>query len=77
MKNHLFRIRVADNATGISTWRGTIDGQWVLFTYDIHTGCLQYVFDDERLVKGRTHTLSLTVTDACDNSSNWQYSFDY
>ena len=77
VKNHLFRIRVADNATGISTWRGTIDGQWVLFTYDIHTGCLQYVFDDERLVKGRTHTLSLTVTDACDNSSNWQYSFDY
>lgn len=77
VKNRLFRIRVADDATGITTWRGTINGQWVLFTYDIHTGQLQYVFDDKRLTKGRTHTLYLTVTDACGNTSTWQHVFDY
>lgn len=77
VKNRLFRIRIADNATGLSSWKGTIDGHWVLFTYDIHTGQLQYVFDNERLTRGRSHTLSLTVADACGNSRTWQHHFDY
>ncbi|NLE32665.1 MAG: M23 family metallopeptidase [Bacteroidales bacterium] len=77
VKNRLFRIRVADEASGISSWRGTIDGQWVLFTYDIHTGYLQYVFDNKRLPRGQSHHLSLTVADACGNARTWQHSFDY
>lgn len=77
VKNRLFRIHVSDDATGISSWRGTIDRQWVLFTYDIHTGQLRYAFDAERLTKGRTHTLDLTVSDACGNQSRWQHTFYY
>jgi hypothetical protein len=43
------------------TYRGAIDGQWVLFEYDKKRNRLTYKFD-ERVVKGE-HTLRLAVKD--------------
>ncbi len=77
VKNRLFRIHVSDNASGIATWSGTIDGQWALFQYVARTGQLVYVFDDSRLNKKNRHNLVLTVTDACGNTGTFSHSFYY
>lgn len=78
VKNRLFRIRVADNASGVVSWRGTIDGKWVLFSFNAHSSELKYVFDNGRLSRNNSrHTLVLTVTDACGNTQSFTRSFVY
>jgi len=77
VKNRLFRIRVSDDASGVVSWRGTIDGKWVLFTFNIHSGELRYAFDDSRLSRNGQHSLMLTVTDACGNTQSFNHSFYY
>ena len=76
IKNHIFRIRIIDNLSGIQSWRGTIDGSWVLFEYDYKTATLKYKFDDH-LKKGKKHILLLLVKDACENESCFEYQFYY
>jgi len=76
IKNHIFRIRIIDNLSGIQSWRGKIDGSWVLFEYDYKTATLKYKFDD-RLKKGKKHILLLLVKDACENESRFEYQFYY
>jgi len=77
VKNRLFRIRISDAESGIKTWRGTIDGAWVLFEFDCKTSQLRYYFDDSRLSKGKEHKLILFVKDACGNESSLEKSFIY
>jgi len=77
VKNRLFRIRITDDASGIKSWRGTIDGKWILFKYDMKAACLKYVFDDSRLNMNINHILQLLVVDACGNESNFEYKFYY
>jgi len=77
VKNRLFRIRITDAESGIKTWRGTIDGAWVLFEFDCKSSQLRYYFDDSRLTKGKEHKLILFVKDACGNESSLEKSFIY
>lgn len=77
VKNRLFRIRISDEVSGVKTWRGTIDGAWVLFEFDCKTSQLRYNFDDSRLSKGAVHKLVLTVKDACGNESCLERHFNY
>jgi hypothetical protein len=74
-KNGLIRIRIADNATGIGYWRGTIDNQWVLFSFDAKSGMLRYFFDSNRLATGKEHRLKLVVRDGCGNESLLEQTF--
>lgn len=78
VKNRLFRIRIADDASGVASWKGTIDGKWVLFTFNANNGELRYAFDTTRL-KGNNgnHVLELKVTDACGNTAVYTHSFYY
>jgi hypothetical protein len=76
IKNRLIRIRITDYLSGIQSWRGTIDGAWVLFEYDYKTGILKYKFDN-RIVKGKDHKLVLNVKDACGNESRFEHQFYY
>jgi len=77
VKNRLFRIRISDEVSGIKTWRGTIDGAWILFEFDCKTSQLSYNFDDSRLSKGTVHKLVLVVKDACGNESCLERIFNY
>jgi hypothetical protein len=77
VKNRLFRIQVTDNASGLKSWRGTIDGKWILLTYNYKTAQLKYVFDDSRLTNSKRHIFHLEVTDACGNRSELDYTFLY
>lgn len=71
------RIRLRDNKSGISSFRGEINGKWVLFRHDSKSTIYSYRFDNSRLKKGETETLVFRATDSAGNSSSYSYSFRY
>lgn len=70
-------FKAADNKSGISSWRGTIDGQFALFEHDVKSPTYTYKFDSSRLTRNKTHKLEFTVTDACGNASTYSSEFYY
>ena len=66
------RIRLTDNKSGIASFRGEINGEFVLFTHDSKSSVYTYDFDESRLPKGEKLTLVFTATDATGNSSEYR-----
>ncbi len=66
------KFHISDNLSGIKSYRGEIDGKWILFEFDEKTGTLIYFFDKERMVFGKSHLLRLVVTDNKENSSEYK-----
>jgi hypothetical protein len=69
------RFTITDNLSGIETFRGTIDEQWVLFEYDLKNNLISYTFDKGRLQFGTTHQLTLQVTDYKGNMRTYTANF--
>ncbi|MBQ5637426.1 MAG: M23 family peptidase, partial [Alistipes sp.] len=63
-------FKVADNFSGIASWRMTIDGEWVPCDRYPSQGTLVHHFDRER--DGRRHRITLTVTDSAGNTTRWE-----
>lgn len=61
---------ISDNLSGIESYRGEIDGKFMLFELDGKTGRVSFRMDPARLAKGKRHTVKMTVTDACGNTSS-------
>lgn len=61
--------KIKDNLAGIDSYRGEIDGRWVMMELDGKTGTLSYTIDPRSLTAGKNHTVKLTVTDAAGNTS--------
>ncbi|MDR1201849.1 MAG: M23 family metallopeptidase [Tannerellaceae bacterium] len=72
--NRVITFRITDNLSGVKSYRGEIDGRFVLFEWDGKKGLVTYHFDKERLSKGN-HKLVFTLTDACNNVSTYEYLF--
>ena len=68
-------FKLLDNLSGIDSYSGSIDGQWVLFEYDAKNSLLEYSFDEKRLQLGKSHDLKLTVTDGAGNESVYEAKF--
>lgn len=68
-------FKLSDNLSGVQTYRGEIDGQFVLFEMNSRS-VITYHFDKERLTRGK-HTLKLDVTDACGNQTSYTYPFTW
>lgn len=69
-------IKPKDKETGISSYRGTIDGKYALFGKpNSIVGNLVCRLDPEHVKKGSTHTLKMTVTDGCGNTTTELYTF--
>jgi murein DD-endopeptidase MepM/ murein hydrolase activator NlpD len=66
-------LKMTDNLSGISSFSGTIDGQWVLFEYDAKTATIWHTFD-ESLKPGR-HFLQFTATDMKMNIRTFNATF--
>jgi hypothetical protein len=62
-------FKISDNLSGIKSYRGEIDGRWVLFEYDAKSKLLTYTFDKDRMAFGKSHLLRLVVTDNKDNEA--------
>ncbi|HZL10203.1 MAG TPA: M23 family metallopeptidase [Prolixibacteraceae bacterium] len=69
------RFKLSDNLSGIETYRGTIDGNWVLFEYDLKNNLISYTFDQSRLQFNKNHSLNLVVTDYKGNTSTYKANF--
>ena len=76
-KNGRVSFIIADNLSGIKTYRGEIDGKFALFELDGKSGRLSYKMDSSRFQKGKSHTVKVYVTDACGNSSNYSGKFHW
>ena len=70
-------IKVTDNLSGVKSYKGTLNGEYVLFEHDVKSPNRIYKFDPERLVKGTKYKLEFTAEDACGNSSIYKYEFTY
>ncbi len=69
------RFIINDDFSGIATYRGEIDEQWVLFEYDAKNNLISYQIDKERLQFGKNHTLKLTVSDVKGNKETYEARF--
>lgn len=76
-KNRKIQIRLKDNKSGIARFKGSIDGEFALFSHDIKSSVYTYVFDDSRLQRGKTHELVFTTEDGAGNSSEYRTEFLY
>ena len=68
-------LKVADNASGLKSYRGEIDGKFVLFELDGKTGRISYRLESNRVKKGSKHTLRVRATDMCGNEREYTGSF--
>lgn len=68
---------IRDNLSGIASYKGIIDGKFALFELDGKTGRLSFTMDPSRFSRGKQHTVEVTVTDNCHNSSVYKGSFKW
>lgn len=68
-------ISAADNFSGLSTFSGTIDGQWIIFERNVGRGEYVHIFDMDRLALGRKHNLVFTIRDRMGNSTTFRRTF--
>jgi hypothetical protein len=61
------RVKITDNLSGINTYVGKLNGQWILMDYDRKNKLLTYTFDDR--LKTGDNTFTLEVTDYAGNKS--------
>ncbi len=66
-------LKISDNLSGIKSFNGYIDDQWVLMQYDSKTASLWHTFESD-LPKGK-HTFKLVVKDAKDNERIYEVNF--
>ena len=67
-------VKISDNESGISFYRGEIDGKWILMEYDFKTNLLVYYIEREKLKKGE-HTLKVVVKDKLNNETTFIQNF--
>lgn len=72
---NVIKFKVTDDLSGIDHFRGTIDGNWVLFEYDLKNNLLSYTFDKKRFNFGKNHQLILEVTDFKGNTNTYKSNF--
>ncbi len=66
-------LKISDNLSGIKSYSGKIDGNWVLMEWDYKTKVLSYKFD-KNITTGK-HIFELIVTDKKDNISQYSAYF--
>ncbi|MBY0244282.1 MAG: M23 family peptidase, partial [Sphingobacteriaceae bacterium] len=66
-------FNISDNLSGIKSFDGFVDGQWILMKFDAKSNTLWYDFD-ERVSTG-AHNFQLTVVDLKENSRTYRVDF--
>ena len=73
-KYRFLKIKIEDKESGISSYRATINGKWILMEYDYKKNELTYDFNDG--VSSETeNNLKVIVTDNVGNSSTFETLF--
>jgi len=73
-KYRFLKFRVSDDLSGIKSYRGEIDGKWILLEYDAKIGLLTYDFNDGQL-EGTKHSLKVIASDNVNNTNTYIATF--
>lgn len=74
----VFSFKIKDDLSGIKTYNGFIDNNWVLFEYDSKSDSLFYKIDKQRLNQSTTpHELKLYISDQRNNVAAFTGKFFY
>lgn len=71
--NHL-KVKIDDDLSGVSNYRATINGQWILMEYDYKKDTLTYDFSDNAST-ATENNLKVIVTDNVGNSTTFEATF--
>lgn len=69
------RLRIGDTQSGIKSFRGEIDGKFVIFSMDGKTSIVQHTLETSRTVRGKKHSLHFEVIDFCGNIKQYKKEF--
>ena len=69
------KCTIKDKNSGIKSYRGEIDGKWILMDYDYKRNLLR--FDIEKNISKGEHTFTLEVIDNVGNTTNYKAKFTY
>lgn len=76
--NDVISFKISDNLSGIKTYNGYIDDEWVLFVYDAKSNLISYKLDKDKLQRKKTpHTLKIFVMDKKNNIKTFESKFYY
>lgn len=73
-KYRYLKLKIEDELSGISNYRATVNGKWILMEYDYKTGLLVYDFNDNTVTE-TTNNLKVIVTDNVGNNSTFEAVF--
>ena len=68
------QVKIEDKKSGINSYRGEINGEWILMEYNVKNGVLTYDFSDKTFPSGK-HDLEVAVTDNAGNKSTLKATF--
>ena len=71
-KQKTISMKITDDLSGIKSYRGTLNGKWILMDYDAKRNLLTYSYD-ERIVTGK-NSFQLVVTDNSGNVARYSAS---
>ena len=71
-KQGTISVKISDNLSGIKSYRGTLNGRWILMDYDAKRDLLTYKYDDR--IKPGKNLFRLVVTDNTGNRSEYSAS---
>ncbi|MBT8244174.1 MAG: M23 family metallopeptidase [Winogradskyella sp.] len=73
-KYRYLKLKISDDLSGISKYRATVNGKWILMEYDYKTNTLTHDFNDN-VVTDIENNLKIIVTDNVGNSSTFEATF--
>ncbi|MBY0488051.1 MAG: M23 family metallopeptidase [Flavobacteriaceae bacterium] len=68
-------LTISDDLSGVKSYNGYLNGEWVLFEYESKLKRLTHVFDDSLLLEG-ANKLKVVVTDNVGNSTIFETQFN-
>ena len=72
-QNGRIRIKLTDDKSGIRSFRGTIDGEFVLFKHDSKSTVYTYTFNRERLGELPIKNFRFVAEDGVGNETIYEY----
>ena len=73
-KNKTLKVKIEDDLSGISSYRATINGKFILMEYNYKKDVLTYNFDD-RIISESENNLKVIVIDNVGNNATFEATF--
>ena len=73
-KYRFLKVKIDDKLSGISNYRATVNGKWILMEYDYKTKTLTHDFNDN-VITDTENNLKIIVTDNVGNNSTFEAVF--